>query len=240
MANGEGKKKVTVLELKEVCKRYKKKTALFPVSLQSKAGECIVLCGGNGAGKSTLLDIIAGISTPTTGTVQLGDTELQKDRRRYVREIGYMPDDFHAQQSMTVQEFLSFYAAFRNVGRERVQEVIEMLGLDEKRNERLHRLSKGMRQRLLFGQACLAQPKVLILDEPTNGLDPYWVDEFLSLLKAFKKSGTMIIFSTHMMDVAAEIGDRILFMKEGKVIQEIRNAGDIENLTLKLLQLHRG
>lgn len=76
---------------------------------------------------------------------------------------------------------------FRNVGRERVQEVIEMLGLDEKRNERLHRLSKGMRQRLLFGQACLAQPKVLILDEPTNGLDPYWVDEFLSLLKAFKK-----------------------------------------------------
>lgn len=64
------------------------------------------------SGKSTLLDIIAGISTPTTGTVQLGDTELQKDRRRYVREIGYMPDDFHAQQSMTVQEFLSFYAAF--------------------------------------------------------------------------------------------------------------------------------
>ncbi|WP_410984712.1 ABC transporter ATP-binding protein [Bacillus cereus] len=230
---------MTVLKLKEVCKRYKKKKALSPTSLQSKEGECIVLCGGNGAGKSTLLEIIAGISIPTTGTVQLGDIELEKDRKRYVSEIGYMPDDFHAQQDMTVQEFLLFYAAFRNVGKKRVQEIIKMLGLSEKQNERLHRLSKGMRQRVLFGQACLANPRILILDEPTNGLDPYWVDEFLTILKILKKSGTMIIFSTHMMDVAAEIGDRIFFMKEGKVIQEIKNNGDLESLTLKLLQMHR-
>ncbi len=96
-----------------------------------------------------------------------------------------------------------------------------------------------MRQRLLFGQAYLGNPKILILDEPTNGLDPYWVDEFLTILKTLKRDGTMIIFSTHMMDVAAEIGDRILFMKEGKVIEEIKNDGNLENLTITLLQMHR-
>ncbi|GLV66315.1 bacitracin ABC transporter ATP-binding protein [Bacillus mycoides] len=230
---------MTVLNLNEVCKRYKKKIALSPISFQSKAGECIVLCGGNGAGKSTLLDIIAGITTPTTGIVQLDNIELQEDRKQYVSKIGYMPDDFHAQQDMTVQEFLLFYAAFRNIGKEKVQAVIKTIRLNEKQNERLHRLSKGMRQRLLFGQACLGNPKILILDEPTNGLDPYWVDEFLKILKTLKRNGTMIIFSTHMMDVAAEIGDRILFMKEGKVIQEIKNDGDLENLTITLLQMHR-
>ncbi|HDW3058508.1 TPA: AAA family ATPase, partial [Bacillus cereus] len=100
-------------------------------------------------------------------------------------------------------------------------------------------LSKGMRQRLLFGQAYLGNPKLLILDEPTNGLDPYWVDTFLKIIKTLKRNGTMIIFSTHMMDVAAEIGDQILFMKEGKVVQEIKNNGDLENVTLTLLQMHR-
>ncbi|KAB2443926.1 ABC transporter ATP-binding protein [Bacillus luti] len=218
---------------------YIKGIALSPITFQSKKGECIVLCGGNGAGKSTLLDIIAGITAPTIGTGQLGDIELQKDRKQYVSEIGYMSDDFHAQQDMTVQEFLLFYAAFRNIGKEKVQVVIEIIGLNEKQNEPLHKLSKGMRQRLLFGQAYLGNPKLLILDEPTNGLDPYWIDEFLKILKTLKRNGTMIIFSTHMMDVAAEIGDRILFMKEGKVIQEIKSDSDLENLTINLLQMHR-
>lgn len=223
----------------EFVSSIKKKTALFPTSLHGRDGECIVLCGGNGAGKSTILNILAGISSPTSGTVRLQDIELRKNRRQYVAEIGYMPDDFHAQQSMTVQEFLSFYAAFRKVGKERVQEVIALLGLEEKQSECLHRLSKGMRQRLLFGQAWLAKPKLLLLDEPTNGLDPYWVNEFVTLLKDIKRSGTIIVFSTHMMDVAADIGDVILFMEDGKVTQEIRDDGNTENLILQLLQLHR-
>lgn len=230
---------MTILHLQEVSKQYKKKIALSPITFQIKKGECIVLCGGNGAGKSTLLDIIAGITTPTTGIVQLGNIEMQKSRKQYVDKIGYMPDDFHAQQDMTVQKFLLFYAAFRNVGKEKVQDVIKTIGLKEKQNELLHRLSKGMRQRLLFGQSYLGNPKLLILDEPTNGLDPYWVDTFLKIIKTLKRNGTMIIFSTHMMDVAAEIGDRILFMKEGKVVQEIKNNGDLENVTLTLLQMHR-
>ncbi|KEK23332.1 ABC transporter ATP-binding protein [Bacillus gaemokensis] len=230
---------MTILQIDRICKQYKKKTALFPTSLKGRAGECIVLCGGNGAGKSTFLDILAGISSPTSGIVKLQGIELHKDRKQYVTEIGYMPDDFHAQQTMTVQEFLSFYGAFRKVGKERIQEVITLIGLEGKQSESLHRLSKGMRQRLLFGQAWLANPKLLLLDEPTNGLDPYWVNEFVTLLKDIKRSGTIIVFSTHMMDVAAEVGDVVLFMNEGKVTKEIRNDGNTEKLILQLLKLHR-
>ena len=96
-----------------------------------------------------------------------------------------------------------------------------------------------MRQRLLFGQSILAKPSLLLLDEPTNGLDPYWVNQFIEILNEIKKNGTIIVFSTHMMDVAAETGDIILFMKQGKVIQTIENEASNEETTMKLMKLHR-
>jgi ABC-2 type transport system ATP-binding protein len=213
----------TFLEVKNVSKIYKKKTALQPISLQAEAGECIVLCGGNGAGKSTLLDIIAGISAPGAGTVLINRIDIQKNRQKYVTLIGYMPDEFFAQETMTVREFLTFYGTFRKVATKRVNEVIQILGLETKKNEPIKNLSKGMRQRLLFGQAWIGSPALMILDEPTNGLDPYWIDIFISLLKKIKQSGTTIIFSTHMMDVAAEVADRIIFMEDGKLLETIKN-----------------
>lgn len=230
---------MTVLQISEVSKKYKTKVALSSFSLEAKRGECIVLCGGNGAGKSTLLHILAGISAPTSGTVMLNGISLQRNRNAYVSQIGYMPDDFHAQQMMTVQEFLSFYAALRKTGESKVQEILERIGLAEKKRELVKNLSKGMRQRLLFGQSLLGEPALLLLDEPTNGLDPFWVNVFVNLIKEMKESGTIIIFSTHMMDVAAEVGDHILFMKDGSVVKHIRNTGSKEETTLQLLQLHR-
>lgn len=213
------------LEIQGVSKLFKKKTALQPFSLSAAQGECIALCGGNGAGKSTLLDIIAGISAPSTGTVKLNGIDLSTSRKKYISSIGYMPDEFFAQENMTVTEFLTFYGRFRSVPNHRIQEVIGTIGLEAKHNERLKHLSKGMRQRLLFGQAWLAKPSVLILDEPTNGLDPYWINVFVSLLKKIKQSGTTIIFSTHMMDVAAEAADRIIFMENGAQTEIIENDG---------------
>ena len=107
------------------------------------------------------------------------------------------------------------------------------------KGELVKRLSKGMRQRLLFGQSIIAKPKVLLLDEPTNGLDPYWVNQFVEILNQIKKGGTIIVFYTNMMDVAAETGDIILFMKQGKVIQTIKNENKTEQTTMNLLKLHR-
>nr|WP_295972161.1 ABC transporter ATP-binding protein [uncultured Bacillus sp.] len=230
---------MNVLEVNDVSKIYKTKKALLPISLTAKEGECIVLCGGNGAGKSTLLYLLSGILVPSSGRIVLNQIDLQKKRKQYVKEIGYMPDDFHAEQTLTVEEFLSFYAALRHVGKDRVREMIRRIGLEEQTNFRISKLSKGMRQRLLFGQAWLAKPALLLLDEPTNGLDPYWVNVFVELIKEIQNSGTIVIFSTHMMDVAADAADRILFMKDGHVIEELTVDEDKDEVTIKLLKLHR-
>ncbi|MCM3736569.1 ABC transporter ATP-binding protein [Bacillus cytotoxicus] len=230
---------MTLLQVNEVSKEYKGKQALSHFSLQVDEGACIVLCGGNGAGKSTLLHILAGISKPTEGTIVLNGIPLHENRNKYVAQIGYMPDDFHAQEMMTVHEFLSFYGVLRKVKQKQIQDILEKIGLSEKRDELVKHLSKGMRQRLVFGQALLGNPKLLLLDEPTNGLDPFWVNAFVEVLQDIKKKGTIVIFSTHMMDVAAEIGDCILFMKDGIVTNHIEHKGSKEEKTLHLLQLHR-
>ena len=230
---------MTRLCVEDVSKVYKNKTALQPSSFVATEGTCVVLCGGNGAGKSTMLQIIAGVLTPSSGTTLINEIDMKHARENYLKEIGFMPDDFHAQEMMTVEEFLRFYGSLRKVSHERINEVFSLIGLQEKKTELVKRLSKGMRQRLLFGQSILAKPTVLLLDEPTNGLDPYWVNQFVTILNEMKKSGTIIVFSTHMMDVAAETGDLILFMQQGEVIQKIQNDNNTEETTLKLMKLHR-
>lgn len=150
-----------------------------------------------------------------------------------------MPDDFHADPSMTVKECLLFYASLRKIARKRVEGVLALIGLEEQHNYRITRLSKGMRQCLLFRQAWLAKPALLLLDEPTNGLDPYWVNVFVQQMKKIKNSGTIVIFSTHMMDVAAETADRILFMRAGTVIEQLTELTSKEEVVMKLLKLQR-
>lgn len=228
------------LVIQNVSKVFKKKTALHSFSLHVNGGECIALCGGNGAGKSTLLHIIAGISAANNGTTMIDGVDIRLNRNKYVSLIGYMPDEFFAQESLTVSEFLHFYASFRKVSSTRIDEVTRILGLEDKKQEQIKHLSKGMRQRLLFGQAWLANPSVLILDEPTNGLDPYWIDVFIQLIKEIKKSGTTIIFSTHMMDVAAEVADQVLFMENGKLVKTIYNDhSKSSQFLMELLHLYR-
>lgn len=230
----------TQLDIINVSKRYKNKTALYPFSLQVKEGEVIALCGGNGAGKSTLLHMIAGISRANEGTVKIGEIDLRKARKAYVSQIGYMPDEFFAQGSLTVTEFLRFYARLRKVSFSRVTELLQILGLEEKKTELVKNLSKGMRQRLLFGQALVGLPHVLILDEPTNGLDPNWIDAFIRIMNTYKSEGTTILFSTHMMDVAAEVADRVIFMENGKQVDILTNDyKDSAGFMDKLLQLYR-
>ncbi|MFJ7755895.1 ABC transporter ATP-binding protein [Peribacillus muralis] len=230
---------MTGLKVDGVSKVYKEKTALYPCSFEVMEGTCVVLCGGNGAGKSTLLQIIAGILYPSSGTTSINGKVIKFDRENYLSEIGFMPDDFQAQEMMTVEEFLRFYGSLRKVKRDRINEVMVLIGLYDKKRELVKSLSKGMRQRLIFGQAILAKPHVLLLDEPTNGLDPYWVNRFVEILNQVKKNGTIIVFSTHMMDVAAETGNVILFMKQGEVIQTIKNENKVEETTMELLKLHR-
>jgi len=231
---------MTGLEVTDISKHYKTNTALQPFSLAVKEGQCVSLCGGNGAGKSTILNILASISSPSAGTVLLDGVNMTAQNKEYVSLIGYMPDEFYAQGDMNVGEFMSFYAAIREISNERVREVIDRLGLTDKRKELVKNLSKGMRQRLLFGQSILAEPRLLIMDEPTNGLDPYWINEFIEMIKKLKEAGTITIFSTHMMDVAAELADRVLFIEKGQLAQSLENDfSDIDGFTKELSTLYR-
>ncbi|TCS93605.1 ABC transporter ATP-binding protein [Hazenella coriacea] len=228
----------TIVEIKEVSKVYAQTTALEPLTLSIPRHHCLVLCGGNGAGKSTLIQLLAGIIPPSSGKIELDGVDLWKDRTNYVKRIGYMPDDFQLPTTMTVQEFLSFYASLRQVSAERVEETLNQVGLIEKKAQKLTGLSKGMRQRLLFAQAILGKPELLLLDEPTNGLDPYWMKQFIQLIDQLKEERTTVLLSTHQLDVAAEVGDLICFMQQGKCLKKIEAASyQKEELILELFSI---
>lgn len=216
-----------LLELRDVTKQIKGKTIIHPLTYQLGEGRVLALCGGNGAGKSTLLRMIAGILLPSGGTVQLRGIRSGRNQRAYTDQLGYMPDDFQFGYSLTAAETLEFYAALRGLkGTKRVDDVLEEVGLADVRNKKVATFSKGMRQRLLFGQALLAEPPLLVLDEPTNGLDPYWMRTFVELVNARKQRGQSIVFSTHNLEVAELTADEVILLNEGRV----EAAGSLEDV----------
>ncbi|MBB6673600.1 ABC transporter ATP-binding protein [Cohnella nanjingensis] len=212
-----------LLCVSQLSKSIGRSTLLHPCSLEAARGEIVALCGGNGAGKSTLIRMIAGISQPTQGRVQIGGLSWAQHRAAYADSIGYMPDEFQFGSALTALETLRFYAALRRVPDDRVLELLDTVGLSEVRGRRVSTYSKGMRQRLLFAQAMLARPPLLLLDEPTNGLDPYWMEAFGRLIRQAAGEGQTVVFSTHQLNIAESYADRALFMASGHV----RYAGDV-------------
>ncbi|WP_110933510.1 ABC transporter ATP-binding protein [Paenibacillus bouchesdurhonensis] len=199
-----------------VDKVIKKQKLVENINLNIEAGSIVGLCGGNGAGKSTVLRMIAGILQPTSGEITVNQLQWKKDRKQFSQQIGYMPDDFQFSHGLTAAEALSFWAALRRVPQSRVDEVLEIVGLRDKRNKQVHTFSKGMRQRILFAQAMLGKPPLLIMDEPTNGLDPYWMSEFVRLLQNIRREGHTVLFSTHQLEIAEEIADYVVFLNNGR------------------------
>ncbi|MFC4601307.1 ABC transporter ATP-binding protein [Cohnella hongkongensis] len=199
-----------------ISKTIKKQTLVEPIELKLQRGEVLALCGGNGAGKSTILRMIAGILRPSEGSVRVNGWEWTRNRVEYAKQIGYMPDDYAFSPGLTAMEALSFWAALRGIGKARVLEALELVGLENKRGGKVQTFSKGMKQRLLFAQAILAEPPLLLMDEPTNGLDPYWMDEFVRLLRELKQLGHAVVFSTHQLQTAEEIADQVVFLIDGR------------------------
>lgn len=215
-------------------KQIKSQSIVKDISFRLDSGQVLAVCGGNGAGKSTLLRMLAGILRPTSGEVTVNNIRWSQDRKRYANQIGYMPDDYQFSQGLTAGEALLFWASLRKLPRERVQEVLEMVGLSEQKHKRVTTFSKGMRQRVLFAQAMLAKPALLIMDEPTNGLDPFWMQEFVHLLGDIKQEGHMVVFSTHQLEVANDIADQVMFMNQGSNVGE----GTVEDIRNQYGSLH--
>ncbi len=208
------------VDIFNLSKSIRKKQLLMPMHYQLGKGKILALCGGNGAGKSTLLRMITGLIKPTTGYVTINRRSKKKDKQDFVNQFGYMPDDFKFNKAMTTKETINFYAKIKNINKTRYKEVLNEVGLLDKLNEKTGNFSKGMNQRLLLAQALLAHPNILILDEPTNGLDPYWVKQFCELMLTAKATGQTVIFSTHDLHVAEDIADEVVFLSNGEIISK--------------------
>ncbi|WP_438348062.1 ABC transporter ATP-binding protein [Paenibacillus sp. FA6] len=215
-----------IAEVVGLSKMIKKQTIVQDINFNIASGKVLALCGGNGAGKSTVLRMLAGIMQPTSGDIIVNNLRWSKERKLFSQQIGYMPDDYQFNQGLTAEEALSFWAALRRVPKQRVQEVLAIVGLEDKRKVLVNTFSKGMRQRILFAQAILAKPPLLIMDEPTNGLDPFWMNEFVRLLKNIKQEGHSVAFSTHQLEIADEVADHVVFLNNGRNVGE----GSIEHL----------
>lgn len=203
--------------MNQVSKIIKRQVIIDQLHLQVDRGQVVALLGGNGAGKSTILRMLAGILQPNQGQIQVGGERWKANRRRYAEMIGYMPDDYRFGPGLTAMETMVFWAKLRGLSKQRAGEVLAEVGLEGTGSKAVSSFSKGMRQRVLFAQALLAKPPVILMDEPTNGLDPYWMDSFIKLVKQAAASGQTILFSTHQLQVAEALSDRILFLRDGAI-----------------------
>ncbi|MBO7744242.1 ABC transporter ATP-binding protein [Paenibacillus sp. MWE-103] len=213
-----------LLEMRMVRKTIGKKTIIDGLNLAVEKGSILALCGDNGAGKSTILRMVAGILELSSGDITVNGLSRKRDRYRYAEIIGYMPDDYRFGGGLSAEEHLAFWSKLRKAPKERVSELLERVGLSDVRRKPVSAFSKGMRQRLLFAQALLARPALLVLDEPTNGLDPFWMETFIQLVQSAKEEGQSVLFSTHQLDVAEACADRLVFLSGGRIVQEGRSA----------------
>lgn len=212
---------VVALRVENISKRYGKFQAIDQVSFEIRKGEVLGFLGPNGAGKTTTMRIITGFFPPSEGKVFIGDVNLHQKPREAKKRIGYMPESVSIYPDMRVQEFLSFVAQIKGVpGRGRkahLDQKMDRCGLTEVRRKLIGHLSKGFRQRVGIAQALVGDPDVIVLDEPTNGLDPKQIIEIRNLLRELGRERTLIL-STHILPEVSMVCTRVLIMNQGRIV----------------------
>lgn len=236
-----------MIEFQDVTKRFGTKVAVERLNLRIERGELFALLGPNGAGKTTSIKLMCGLLFPTAGTVRICGFDVQHDGQQARGRISYIPDQPYVYEKLTGREFLQFiaemYGLDRGLARQRIEEMIELFRLHEFIDDLTERYSHGMRQRTVFGGAFLHRPEVLIVDEPTVGLDPRSVRLLKDLLRREADHGTTVFLSTHSLDIAEELADRIGIVEHGRLIacgtlEALRSQaaleGPLEEVFLKL------
>src|SRR5262245_18966624 len=211
-----------MIQLDNVTKRYGNKTAVEGLSLDIPAGELFAFLGPNGAGKTTTIKMMCGLLFPTSGRVRLGGHDLATDGDRARALLAYVPDQPFLYEKLTGREFLEFVAEMYGLSggeaRVRIAEVIGEFQLGDFIDDLTERYSHGMRQRTVFASALVHRPRVLIVDEPTVGLDPCSVRQLKDLLRRYADSGVTVFLSSHSLDVVEELADRIGIIDHGRLI----------------------
>lgn len=211
-----------MVEIKHLTKRYGSVLALNDVSFSADRGEILGLLGPNGAGKSTTMNIITGYLSSTTGTVTVEGIDIFRDPRGAKAKIGYLPEVPPLYPDMTVKKYLAFLFDLKKVRlpkAEHIGEVMEIVRIADVADRMIRNLSKGYRQRVGFAGALLGNPPVLILDEPTVGLDPKQIIEMRKLIRSLGKKHT-VIFSTHVLSEVSAVCDRVVMLSAGKVVAD--------------------
>jgi ABC-2 type transport system ATP-binding protein len=211
-----------MIELEQVSKHYGVKVAVRDLSLRIERGELFAFLGPNGAGKTTTIKMMCGLLFPTTGVIRIGGFDLKTHGAQARQLISYVPDQPFVYELLTGREFLQFiadmYGLEKGLGQRRLQEMIDVFRLGDFIDDLTGRYSHGMRQRTVFAAALLHQPQVLIVDEPTVGLDPPSVKLLKNLLRQEAERGVTVFLSTHSLDVAQELAQRIGIVDHGRLI----------------------
>ncbi len=206
------------LVLDRVTKQYNSKIAADRISLSLKPG-VIGLLGANGAGKTTLMRMICGVIKPSSGSISLDGVDVSEEM--YRDALGYLPQDFGYYPNFTGKDFLMYIAALKGLSRSEAKrkaaELLKKVNLENAANKKIKGYSGGMKQRLGIAQAVLNDPKILVLDEPTAGLDPKERVRFRNMIAEFAKD-SIVLLSTHIVSDVEHIADRVLMMKEGQII----------------------
>ena len=205
------------IKVSSVTKVYKTQKALNKVSFSADKGQIIGFLGPNGAGKSTMMKILTGFIKPNSGDVFVDEINVLENPIKAQKIIGYLPEHNPLYTDMFVREYLQFQAAIFMVDKSQIETCIKKVGLESEAHKKIHQLSKGYQQRVGLAAAILHNPTVLILDEPTTGLDPNQLVEIRELIKELGKEKT-VLFSTHIMQEVEAVCDRVIIIKKGEIL----------------------
>ena len=226
---------MNILSIKNINKSFKEKSVLKNIYLNIDEGEILGLIGPNGAGKTTIMKIISGLIHQDSGTIKICGLSLQDDRIKYLSEFSSIIENPSLYEMMSGYENINFIRKLNKVSIEKMNSIIEFINIGDAINDKVKTYSLGMKQRLSLGIALLTEPKLLILDEPTNGLDPEGVLNLRELIiKSAKKNKMSVLISSHILSEIDKICTRVIFIKDGQLIENEKIEKDKETQTIIL------